>query len=72
MRTTLDIDNRLLEQVAKTTGEKTLSKAVSRALDEFLRRRKIERLIELAGKIDLVDNWRELEEIELQEMERDK
>jgi len=72
MRTTLDIDNKLLEEVAKTTGERTLSKAVSRALDEFLRRRKIERLIELAGKIDLVDNWRELEEIELQEMERDK
>ena len=72
MRTTLDIDNRLLEEVAKTTGEKTLSKAVSRALEEFIRRRKIERLIELAGKIDLVDNWRELEEIELQEMERDK
>ena len=72
MRTTLDIDSRLLEEVAKTTGEKSLSKAVSRALDEFLRRRKIERLIELAGKIDLVDNWRELEEIELQEMERDK
>ena len=72
MRTTLDIDNRLLEEVAKTTGEKTLSKAVSRALEEFIRRRKIERLIELAGKIELVDNWRELEEIELQEMERDK
>ena len=72
MRTTLDIDNRLLEEVAKTTGEKSLSKAVSRALEEFIRRRKIERLIELAGKIDLVDNWRELEEIELQEMERDK
>ena len=72
MRTTLDIDKRLLEEVAKTTGEKTLSKAVSRALEEFIRRRKIERLIELAGKIDLVDNWRELEEIELQEMERDK
>ena len=72
MRTTLDIDSRLLEEVAKTTGEKTLSKAVSQALEEFIRRRKIERLIELAGKIDLVDNWRELEEIELQEMERDK
>ena len=72
MRTTLDIDSGLLKEVAKTTGEKTLSKAVSRALEEFIRRRKIERLIELPGKIDLVDNWRELEEIELQEMERDK
>ena len=72
MRTTLDIDSRLLEEVAKTTGEKSLSKAVSRALEEFIRRRKIERLIELAGKIDLMDNWRKAEEIELQEMERDK
>lgn len=68
MRTTLDIDKRLLEDVAKTTGEKSLSKAVSRALADYVRQRKIDELRKLAGKIDLVDNWRELEELEMKEM----
>lgn len=67
MRTTLDIDAKLLDQVERLTGEKSRSKAVNRALEEYLLRKAIEGLRSLAGKIDMVDNWRELEELEVAE-----
>lgn len=60
MRTTLDIDEKLLEEVGKLTGEKSKSKAVNKALEEYLRWTAIEGLRSLAGKIDLIDNWYEL------------
>jgi hypothetical protein len=47
-----------------------LSKAVTRALEDYVRRRKIEELIALAGKFDIEENWRELEELELAKMKK--
>lgn len=64
MRTTLDIDKDVLEEVARLTGERKKSKAVMKALQDYVRRRNIERLWSLAGKIDLVDNWYELRHAE--------
>lgn len=64
MRTTLDIDKDVLEEVARLTGEHKKSKAVMKALQDYVRRRNIERLWSLAGKIDLVDNWYELRHAE--------
>ncbi len=65
MRTTLDIDEKLLEDVAALTGEKKKGKAVSKALEEYIRRRRIEELRAMAGTIDLVDNWYEWRHMEL-------
>ena len=70
MRTTLDVDEKLLGEAAKLAGEKNKGRAVNKALAEFVRRRKIEELRKLLGEIDLVDNWRELEELELEEMRK--
>ena len=72
MRTTSEIDERLIGEVMGLTGEKSKGKAVSKALEEYVRRRKIEELRSMLGKIDLVDNWRELEELEIEEMRGDK
>ena len=55
MRTTLDVDSKLLEDVVKTTGEKSKSKAVNRALEEYIRRTKIDELRAMAGKFPLED-----------------
>ncbi len=66
MRTTLDIDKKLLEEVVEATGEKTKSKAVSQVLVEYVRHIKITELRAMAGKIDIIDNWRELEDLELE------
>ena len=70
MRTTLDIDPGLLGEVLEVTGERNKAKAITKALREVVRRRRIAELREIAGSIDLVNNLRELEAIELKELER--
>ena len=70
MRTTLDVDPDLLDAVVETTGERSKSKAVNRALEEYVRRKRVAELREIAGNIALVNNLRELEALELKEMER--
>ena len=70
MRTTLDVDPDLLDAVVETTGERSKTKAVSKALEEYVRRKRVAELREIAGKIDLVNNLRDLEALELREMER--
>ncbi|MCH7746330.1 MAG: type II toxin-antitoxin system VapB family antitoxin [Chloroflexi bacterium] len=70
MRTTLDVDEKLMETMLKMTGEKSKSKAVNKAMKDFVRRRSIDDLRAMAGKIDLIDNWRELEELELEEQKK--
>jgi Arc/MetJ family transcription regulator len=53
MRTTLMIDEKLVEEVKNLCGVKTKSEAVEKALQEFIRRRKAKKLVDLEGKIDL-------------------
>ena len=57
MRTTLNIDGKLLETVVEATGEKTKSKAVNAALKEYIRRKHVQELIDSWGKI-IVDDYR--------------
>ena len=68
MRTTLDIDRKLLEHILVLTGEKNKGKAVNKVLSEWIRRTRIEELEALAGNIEMDDNLKELEELELREM----
>ncbi len=53
MRTTLNIDERLLDQVLEATGERTKSKAVSEALAQYIRRIKIAELRAMAGSASI-------------------
>ena len=55
MRTTLDIDERILGAVVKATGEKSRSKAVQKVLEDYLRHRAIDELRGSAGKIGIDD-----------------
>lgn len=48
-RTNLVLDERLLDEVLRLSGERTYSKAVGRALAEFVRRVKARRVRQLAG-----------------------
>ena len=58
MRTTLNIDSKLLETVIEATGERTKSKAVNAALKEYVRRKHVQELIDSWGKI-IVDDYSE-------------
>ena len=48
-RTNLVLDEKLLEEATRLSGEKTYSAAVGRALEDFVRRAKARRILELRG-----------------------
>ncbi|MDQ3034682.1 MAG: type II toxin-antitoxin system VapB family antitoxin [Myxococcota bacterium] len=48
-RTNLVLDEALLEEATRLSGEKTYSAAVQRALQDFVRRSKARRILELRG-----------------------
>jgi metal-responsive CopG/Arc/MetJ family transcriptional regulator len=49
-RTNLVLDEQLLEEVTRVSGERTYSRAVTRAIEDYLRRHRAGRILELAGK----------------------
>ena len=48
-RTNLVLNGDLLEEATRLSGERTYSRTVERALEEFVRRAKARRILELAG-----------------------
>lgn len=52
MATNLQIDPELLEQALQVSGEKTKKAAVTRALREFIARRKQREILDLFGSLD--------------------
>jgi Arc/MetJ family transcription regulator len=48
-RTNLVLDATLLEETLKVSGERTYSRAVERAMQEFVRRSKARRILDFAG-----------------------
>jgi len=51
MRATVTIDKDMLDQLLKETGAKSKATAVKRAIHEYLRRRKIDRIKSMKGKL---------------------
>jgi hypothetical protein len=73
MRATLNIPDDLIAEVQKISGEKSKTKAIITAMEEFVRQKKIKELIALRGKIQIEDVSEELEKLEIEEMkENDK
>lgn len=60
MRTTLYINEDLLKEVKVLSGAKTKKDAVEKALEEFIKRRKSKKLLDLEGKIELSFTLKEL------------
>ncbi len=52
MATNLSIDPALIETARKVSGERTKKAAVTKALEEFIARRRQKRLAELFGKLE--------------------
>jgi hypothetical protein len=52
MATNLSIDPELLERALEVSGERTKKAAVTKALEEFIARRRQKRLLELMGKLE--------------------
>ncbi len=60
MRTTLAIDEVLLEEAKALSELKTKKAVVEKALEEFIRKRKARKILNLEGKIDLAFSVEEL------------
>jgi Arc/MetJ family transcription regulator len=52
MATNLSLDPKLIEDALKVSGERTKKAAVTRALEEFIARRKQKSILELMGKLE--------------------
>ena len=52
MATNLSIDPELIEQALKVSGERTKKAAVTKALQEFIARRRQSRVMDLFGKLE--------------------
>ncbi|MEK7838059.1 MAG: type II toxin-antitoxin system VapB family antitoxin, partial [candidate division NC10 bacterium] len=65
MRTTMSLDERLVKELMEVTGAKSRTEAIHTAISELIRRKKLEELKALSGKIRIADNWRALEAAEL-------
>jgi len=57
MATNLSIDPQLIELALKVSGERTKKAAVTKALQEFIARRRQKRLLELMAKLEWDDNY---------------
>ncbi len=55
MRTTIDINEDLINEVMKKAGVKTKKEAIATAMKDYLRFKKFEELKELVGNYDAFD-----------------
>ncbi len=63
MRATLNIPDDLISKVQELSGEKTKTKAIIKALQEYIRQQKIKMLLSLKGKVQIGYDWEKEEEI---------
>ena len=65
MRATLSIPDGLLSEVQRYSGQKSKTKAVVTAMQEFVREKKLEKLLNLKGKVQIDYDWEKEEKTEL-------
>jgi Arc/MetJ family transcription regulator len=53
MRTTLVIDEDLIDEAKEVSGAKTKKETIEKALREFIRKRRSRKLLDLEGKVEL-------------------
>lgn len=67
MRTTITVEDGVMEKLMRYTQAKTRTEAVNRALADWVKHLKIEKLRSLRGKLYMEDNWEKLRSMEIQE-----
>ena len=66
MRATLNIPDELIAEVQNITGAKSRTKAVVTAVQEFIRKKRMEQLLALKGRIEIDYDWEREEKAELE------
>jgi hypothetical protein len=65
MRMTLDLNEKLIRELMDVTSAKTKTDAIHQAASELIRRKKLDQLKSLSGKIRLDLDWKKLEQTEI-------
>jgi len=65
MRATLNIPDDLLAEVQKISCEKSKNEAITTAMQEFIKQKKMKELIALKGKVQIEYDWEKEEELEM-------
>jgi hypothetical protein len=69
MRATLCIPDELVSEVQRISGKKTKTQAIVTVMEEYVRRKKMEELLALRGRITIDYDWEQAEEAELKAAE---
>ena len=69
MRTTITIDDAIFTDLMRLSHAKTRTEAINRALTEWVRRKRIEKLKSLRGKLDIAGDLEALRRLEIDEAE---
>ncbi len=72
MRTTLNIDDILMEKLLETTRQKSKTKAITIAIKDYLKKTRIKKILSYQGKLDIENNWQQIENEEIKEYENQK
>ena len=67
MRTSVTLNDETLQELLEVTETTNMTQAVSTAVNEYLRRRRLERFRALKGNVDIISN-EEIEAAELGEL----
>jgi len=68
MRATLKIPDPLIQDLLRVSGERKKTKAICVAIEDYIRRKRKEKLLSLSGKIHIDLDWKEMEDQELKGM----
>ena len=69
MRTTLNIDDILIKKLLETTRQKSKTKAITIAIKDYLKKTQIKKILSYQGRLDIEDNWQQIEKEEIREYE---
>lgn len=69
MRATLCIPDELIDEVQRLSGKKSKTQAIVTVMEEYVRRRKMEDLLALRGKVEIDYDWEREEAVELKAAE---
>ena len=69
MRATLNIPDELIDEVQRLSGQKTKTQAIVTVMEDYVRRKKMENLLALRGKISIDYDWEQEEDAELKAAE---
>lgn len=69
MRATLNIPDELIDEVRRLSGQSSKTGAIVTVMEEYVRRRKMEELLALRGRIKLDYDWEKEEASELKAAE---